>query len=390
MAKATFDGIQKIITIKDNVTAIDIGIDVYSEWKRWAMLELNGRFLSAFRSIGGDQITESSKLGASYFLENGWKIRPYEGDHTLRVNGNIYCDDSSSPFIHTIGNYNVQVISTVSAIIETEIVEINTNGSSNDLIKLFVYFDMTSSYSGTTYPIGSFDFPSNNILDAINIAKNNGIDTIKILHNTTISNIRFDHINLIGTSGVSVTLENVTTNGTISFMNVSGSLNDHCILNQCKINQLIVDTAELKSCIFSDMLTITGNSVILNNCYSSPATTLKINTIEQLDMNLLINNYNGNIELQNIINNHNACIHFVSGGLIIDSTCSGNIDVTGLCSLLNNSTSNVIYDRITSPENIVNKLMSYDMNHIENDDRNSFGGFIKNKLLTTLKFLGLK
>jgi len=123
MAKVTFDGINKIITVNTGITALDVKIDLYSDWKEWSLL--NPSYLAAFRAVGGDELQPSYFLAPTFFLLNGWRIRPAEEDRILSVVGNLYVDGSSvSPYIPTIGSYNVMVNGTTS-----NIVNIVTTGS---------------------------------------------------------------------------------------------------------------------------------------------------------------------------------------------------------------------------------------------------------------------
>lgn len=101
---------------------LDVKEDVYSAWKTWAVQGTNTRFLLAFSAIGGDQISEGKFLGTTYFLENGWKIRPFEGDHLLTVSGNMYSRDGSSPFVSTVGNFNVLISMNRSNLVDVVVV----------------------------------------------------------------------------------------------------------------------------------------------------------------------------------------------------------------------------------------------------------------------------
>lgn len=125
MAKVTFDGDNKLIIVNNGITTIDIKTDVYSDWKEWIVLSDNSKYPQVISVIGGDEISPSIFLGATFFLENGWKIRPYEGNHTLTVSGNLYTRDGSSPFVSTVGSYNVLIKLTTSNLINT----VATDGS---------------------------------------------------------------------------------------------------------------------------------------------------------------------------------------------------------------------------------------------------------------------
>ena len=127
--KVSFSGVEKIIYLHPDVTTIDVKEDIYSAWKEWVLLRDNSRFLEAIRVVGGDPITNIVSLGATYFLINGWKIRPAEGSYSLAVNGNLYSDDGLDPFINTLGDYNVRISMNRSNLIDT----VSTGGGSGGL-----------------------------------------------------------------------------------------------------------------------------------------------------------------------------------------------------------------------------------------------------------------
>lgn len=112
--KANFDGPSKIITIVNGETEIDTQRDLYSAWKRWVTINDNSKYLQAFRTVGGDPIGASQSVSPYFFLLNGWRVRSWEGQHFLTVNGNLFVDEGGSPFIPTIGNYQVVISLVVS------------------------------------------------------------------------------------------------------------------------------------------------------------------------------------------------------------------------------------------------------------------------------------
>lgn len=62
--------------------------------------------------VGGNDIDaiDGTFIPVYIYLENGWKVRPKEANHTLRVtNGILLTSDSSTPYIPTVGNYNVVI-----------------------------------------------------------------------------------------------------------------------------------------------------------------------------------------------------------------------------------------------------------------------------------------
>ena len=95
----TFDGANKLITVGLNVTAFTT-TELYSDWKDWVLLSDNAKYLPALISIGNEPISASNNSPAFLFLANGWRIAPFDGEHTLIVTGNIAVEGGvGSPFI---------------------------------------------------------------------------------------------------------------------------------------------------------------------------------------------------------------------------------------------------------------------------------------------------
>lgn len=115
--KVTFDGINKLILINDSESDINFKVDVYSAWKEWMLKETNSGFDLAISQVGGDP-TPNGFLGVTFFLENCWKIRTWEGDHTLNLTGNIFARDGSAVTIPTLNPHSITVSSFVSNLID--------------------------------------------------------------------------------------------------------------------------------------------------------------------------------------------------------------------------------------------------------------------------------
>lgn len=88
--KVTFDGPGRLILINEGVTEIDIQRDIYSAWKEWSLLETNTRYLQALNTVGGEPTVAGQRLDVTYFLINGWRIKPYPGSYQLNLIGNIF------------------------------------------------------------------------------------------------------------------------------------------------------------------------------------------------------------------------------------------------------------------------------------------------------------
>jgi len=118
MSKATFDGPNKLIIINSGITELDVSADLYSDWKEWASEGSNLKFLGAMRVVGGDPLVGSQVLGSTFFLTNGWRIRPQEANHRLLIKGNLYTEEGDTPVIPTLGSYNVVVDLNTSNIVD--------------------------------------------------------------------------------------------------------------------------------------------------------------------------------------------------------------------------------------------------------------------------------
>lgn len=149
MANVTFDGANKLIICNSGTTTLSVQ-DTYSYWKEWVLLSDNSKYLQAMSIVGGDPTVGGKYLGTTYFLENGWKIRPQSADHVLTVEGNLYAR-TGSPFVPCTGSYNVQVVMTVSNLVDT----VATGGSEAPTVAQIVegvYNAQVSNFSAS----GSF------------------------------------------------------------------------------------------------------------------------------------------------------------------------------------------------------------------------------------------
>jgi hypothetical protein len=116
--KVTFDGPNKLILINDGVMDIDFRIDVYSNWKEWSLTDINAKFLSALSVVGGDPLPGARILGSTFFLENGWRIRSWDGDHILTITGNVFTREGEDPVLPSLGNNKITVNFNTSTLVE--------------------------------------------------------------------------------------------------------------------------------------------------------------------------------------------------------------------------------------------------------------------------------
>jgi len=124
----TFDPIAlRIIPINYGSPAVVVlqAREIYSEWKDWLLADpARLGYPPAFTVIGGESFTLTEAAGSTFFLENGWRIRPNEYAHKLQVVGNIVAKDvltgiaDQSVFVPTLGAYNVHTETKVSNLVD--------------------------------------------------------------------------------------------------------------------------------------------------------------------------------------------------------------------------------------------------------------------------------
>ncbi len=123
-----FDGTNKLIILTTGTLSAS-AVDVYSRWKDWVLVSDDSKYLNAFTVVGGDPIGPGQSVAPYIFLNttDGWKIRPQEASHELRIAGNLYSlDPNQSMFTSTLGAY------TVTTIVERSSAAIQVAGSGVD------------------------------------------------------------------------------------------------------------------------------------------------------------------------------------------------------------------------------------------------------------------
>jgi hypothetical protein len=110
-APVTFDYANSLIIMDSGSLEYSVP-EVYSSWKDDILLTTNAQYDFAFDQLGGNTISGATAVPFYTFLNSidGWKIRPDEADHTLNVtDGIIVTNNSSDPFVDTLGAYTVRI-----------------------------------------------------------------------------------------------------------------------------------------------------------------------------------------------------------------------------------------------------------------------------------------
>lgn len=89
-----FDGDARLIAL-DPSTSFYTAEYIYSRWIDWANTGDNGKYLPAFRVVGGDNLGGGAKAPVFVFLRNdfGWRIKKPEADLNVTISGNLVRED---------------------------------------------------------------------------------------------------------------------------------------------------------------------------------------------------------------------------------------------------------------------------------------------------------
>lgn len=114
--KLTYDPSLKLFIMNNGITSLDVVVDLYSDAKEdWLTNPLLNKFRFPLLAIGGQGIGGGQVVSPYIILRYGWKVRPYEGDHTLTVAGNLITDDETTPYATVLGDYQVTIKSIVTS-----------------------------------------------------------------------------------------------------------------------------------------------------------------------------------------------------------------------------------------------------------------------------------
>lgn len=150
--KVTFDGPNKIIIVNEGITELDFRIDVYSAWKEWILdpTQVNSKWSEALSAVGGDPLPGDRILGTTYFLENGWRMRTWEGNHSLTVTGNVFTREGEPIFVPTLNPWTITINLNTSTLVETILPEISLGSADIEAVAAAVWAEVLSGTEAGT------------------------------------------------------------------------------------------------------------------------------------------------------------------------------------------------------------------------------------------------
>lgn len=260
---------------------------------------------------------------------NGYTITFENGSYVVNLVG------SNNNILDVTNLNNVQVRSNNSAGL------INVAEVQAQMYDDKVSVDVTSSNSGTLYPIGTPLKPVNNIPDAIAIAASKGYTSLQIIGDITVGNgDDVSGMTLIGQNPVRTTItinaDALTQGCEILNAEVTGNLDGGTILRECVISDLNYINGFVYNCMLNPGTISLGGSDTAHflNCYSGVpgvgTPCIDMDGAGAEDTPLAMRGYNGGICLEQKTGTAACSIDLASGQVRIADTCTtGSVVVRG-------------------------------------------------------------
>jgi len=309
-------------------------LEIYSEWKVWAAASDNLKHPPAFRTVGGDPISDVKNLGSTFFLMWPWRFKPAEHSHRLRLAGNIFTDPAGeSPVVETDGSYTVIVEYEVSTLVESAVARL-------DLAQLqeTIYLD---TVSGDDDNDGTPTAPVQTIGRAFELAIENNLQAIDVFGDVvmdrTVTGWRFRGTN--GPATASIDFNGYKLDCKFDEVEMTGDADgSHVRATSCKITSLASASGEFSECGLTSLFTPGGGTkTSLVRCYSDvPGSVVpQIDLADSLSDDLQMRAYSGGVRLLNVdVADQQVSVEFVAGHLILDATCTdGYVSVRGVGTL---------------------------------------------------------
>jgi hypothetical protein len=329
-------------TMLDNNTSMQ---EIYSEWKEFVNRSAGSPstgslgFPPAIRIVGGDPITDTQDLGITYFVTNGWRFKPAEGNHRWTIDGNVWTDPAGqSVFVSTDGPYTVNVETKVSNLVDSSVARL-------DLAQLLnaVYIDTVRGVAGTGTiggtQIGTPTLPSNNIVDATTIAVSFNIRNFKLSGAIILiqgyPDWNFEGLAAAESSSVDVNGQDVNGSRFAQLELTGDCASAEFEADDCTLDNLLNISGHFSSCGFHSNLRLGTNAhCVFDSCFSE----VPGNNVVVVDWNgahhANFRNYSGGVEVQNMAPRSPEAIASFDldpGTLIVGPTnTGGSIKVRGV------------------------------------------------------------
>ena len=261
-----------------------------------------------------------------------------------------------------------------------------------------VSVDVNNGAAGTTYPLGTPEYPVNNMADAVIIAATHNITTIHIEEDVTIfTGTILDGLTIQGSHAIKsdiIVQAGVSTDFTqFTNCNLTGTLDGWVVIRDSLVDALAGAQGIFHQVALSGTITLAGiQTSHFLSCYSS---VVGYNTPE-IDFGgsgrtAAMRDYNGGIKISNKTGAESISIDMNSGHIKLDGTITqGTIICRGVGKLTDTSQgTTIVDDQLTySTANAVSAIFNEQIDQYV--IAGSFGEYLNNKLLTVARYVGLR
>lgn len=262
-----------------------------------------------------------------------------------------------------------------------------------------VSVDTTSSFSGTIYPVGTPEFPVNNLSDAVLIADTRGFIDFFIIGDITVSSGDFsDNHNFVGQSPTltTITIDAAANVTNCEFRNatITGTLDGNNTLRFCSLETINFVQGQVFSCVLGDFTITLGGAfpAIFLDCWSGvPGANTPTIDMGGSGQGLALRGYSGGIEISNHMGTDEVSVDMHSGQVILASTITnGTIYVRGVARLEDNTTGSAVVNTegLLNTQTIADQV--WDEVVTEHTTAGTFGTAVGSEPLTLPQFLALK
>jgi hypothetical protein len=352
-----FDGVNKKMLLSSGTTEIST-VDLWSRWVDWTLTSDNGKYLPAMRNVGGDAISTVKNLGMTFFMINGWRVVPASENHRLALNGNLFTAPAGDSPIDTVPGFSIVVEYSVSSLVDSTVAQLPE--IQHGVYENRICIDAVLGTASTTYPLGTLQYPVNNLADAKTIAAERGFNRLYIKGNLTIGATEsISGYVLLGqgpeNTVVTLTSGCVTSRTDFMDMSVTGSQSGETHYHNCDIGALDNVHCQFVDCRLIGPMTmsqVAADTSVLANCYTGDiAGATFVVDLNNSPCHMSFNNFHGKMQFINM-NKATAgvvTVNMGAGKILVDSTCTtGTIKVRGSGEVISSSGGTVVDNDTTA------------------------------------------
>lgn len=335
-------------------------VDLYSDAKEEWAAEAFQKFEFPFTTIGGDELSDVLTAGDYYFLRTdlGWRIRPFEADHTLTIDGNLYpIDPADDIIVPTSTGATVAVILERSQLTQTVIDQIGQTASavwahpastvaSSTMGAIMrqqsfngegkVIFDGDIGMPGTNWPQGTPSYPISNFADAFTVALR---ESAPIIHceaeGTLLATDTADGMIIEGHNALKVQIQASAGVSTVNtqFREVylrNADLNGWCVFRDSVLENVTGFQGVAHQCMLNPgSVQITGSQHShMLDCYSGrPGISTPDVDMNGKNVDFGMRGYWGGVRFINNTASNNISVDLGSGQIVLASTCTAGVFV---------------------------------------------------------------